>query len=745
MEHEVKGGEKDKSKKSKKSKGIRKIDVSAWDALERTTSNELADRELRLVFPVYETAMDRVGSDRQYFFGCKLCKNQGSYPFKVDDRLGRNLIKRMIRCHPDHRAAKRRKLSHLGQSSLFDSPVWANMKEQEAQRIKMHDEFSLALFCVESLHSFSEVGSFETAALRLASRVSHRPIAPVSLYTLKEKFFPSLVSYFRDRVKELSKQPVSLCVDGWMCKTAVKESYLGVTAHTLQPDGKLLHLPVGIAEIPERHTSDTFLRVLKTMLLDAGVNCENVVQIVTDNGANVVKMARLFFQRIRENGWLLSRSYWTCAAHSLQRTVLLFLKDDTIQKMVDDVRCIVCKFRFPNVLAKRHLQRVQEDAKVKPLVLLRDVDTRWNSTYIMLKRFKRIHSFVERAADELQLKIPLISQDVLDMFTSVLKPFKKATKRLSQENASSLSLTAIVITKLYTEIDCDISLEEEPVEEDKCDGDDVHDYTLPETEEFLCSVEGDEMGAEKSPLPRVSSSSSISSFLLDHVNQLKKRMANDMAVRFRHILSHRCDTTLATLYLTPSHLKEYLEYASSAVETLKTVREGARKEILRVLKRSGKSCQSQKEMIVDSLCEETQEKSTKTLSDVINAFETEHFARDDDEDYEEMTMVEMRRYEKEVKRGLQSGTPDFHSFWDEERRESFPLLTSSRASLCCCMGTSVPAERLFSTSSSMITKARNRLSPSSSSAQLYLHEAMKNVPFDEADLFEHVHMQLSEH
>ena len=128
-------------------------------------------------------------------------------------------------------------------------------------------------------------------------------------------------------------------MDGWTCKTTSKDSYLGVTAHTLRSDsGDTLRLPVGIWEIRDRHTGENLLNILTTVLAQAGINKDNVIQIATatDNGANVMKMSKLFFME-RNGGWLLSRSYGGCCAHSLQRSVLILLDDSKIKTMIQNV------------------------------------------------------------------------------------------------------------------------------------------------------------------------------------------------------------------------------------------------------------------------------------------------------------------------------------------------------------------------------------------------------------------------
>ena len=85
------------------------------------------------------------------------------------------------------------------------------------------------------------------------------------------------------------------------------------------------------------------------------------------------------------------------------------------------------------------------------------------------------------------------------------------------------------------------------------------------------------------------------------------------------------------------------------------------------------------------------------------------FSSSHDDNLQALIEAEMMRYEVDIEKSVERQNLTLDTFWDEERRTLFPSLHFARTIVCCCMGTSVPAERLFSTSSSMLTKARNRL------------------------------------
>ena len=70
------------------------------------------------------------------------------------------------------------------------------------------------------------------------------------------------------------------------------------------------------------------------------------------------------------------------------------------------------------------------------------------------------------------------------------------------------------------------------------------------------------------------------------------------------------------------------------------------------------------------------------------------FSSSHDDNLQALIEAEMMRHEVDIEKSVERQNLTLDAFWDEGRRTLFP---------------SVPPERLFSTSSSMLTKARNRL------------------------------------
>jgi hypothetical protein len=88
-------------------------------------------------------------------------------------------------------------------------------------------------------------------------------------------------------------------------------------------------------------------------------------------------------------------------------SVLILLDDSKIKTMIQIVRSTVQTFRQPGTIARMKRKWI-------PLVLLLDVNTRWNPTYCMIKRYKRMFQFVKQAAEELNMHVTLINDDFIE-------------------------------------------------------------------------------------------------------------------------------------------------------------------------------------------------------------------------------------------------------------------------------------------------------------------------------------------
>ena len=103
---------------------------------------------------------------------------------------------------------------------------------------------------------------------------------------------------------------------------------------------------------------------------------EKVVGCTTDNGANIVKAVKD-----------LGVFHIPCLAHKLNLCAVEVLsKSVAVKDARDKIAKLVSAFRSSSNV-KREFRKCQERLGIDPpKALLADVQTRWNSTYLMLKR-----------------------------------------------------------------------------------------------------------------------------------------------------------------------------------------------------------------------------------------------------------------------------------------------------------------------------------------------------------------------
>lgn len=111
---------------------------------------------------------------------------------------------------------------------------------------------------------------------------------------------------------------------------------------------------------------------------------------------------------------------------------------DNIAHAIGETRRI-CKFFRKSSVRNNCLQKHVVEHHGKPLMLLLDVKTRWNSLMVMINRFLLISDCVILALEELGAAVP--SQEnlcTLKYLLAVLEPLEKAVIELSKENSNLL-------------------------------------------------------------------------------------------------------------------------------------------------------------------------------------------------------------------------------------------------------------------------------------------------------------------
>ncbi len=258
---------------------------------------------------------------------------------------------------------------------------------------------------------------------------------------VRDVMLPQLFKEEQAKVQELMALAkfVSITTDMWTSTN--NDAFLAVTAHYWHEASlSLMSSVLDCAQFEGKHTGvrikDDLKRVMEAFHLVG-----KVLTIVTDNGANMVKACtEMLLRRL------------ACYAHNLNLIAMDAIKGiEAVNKARSVASDIVTRTKKSN-LAKEELFRCQKSLGIPtPKKLLQEVETRWNSTFLMMERMLELKEAVSLLLAHSSMKN--ISQLTSDTWESVqdavevLRPLYEATLELSGEKFATAS-KIIPLTKM---------------------------------------------------------------------------------------------------------------------------------------------------------------------------------------------------------------------------------------------------------------------------------------------------------
>jgi len=215
---------------------------------------------------------------------------------------------------------------------------------------------------------------------------------------------------------------ITLTTDIWT-DTINTKGYLGMTGHFLSLSKlQLESVTLGFLELQERHTSENIIGWLKNLLVKWGIEKNQIILVVTDNGVNIKNAVCNFFGKDK---------HLPCFAHTLNLVVQNALDDtNDIDNLINDIKRLVTFF-------KHSVAATDEFNKISKLKLKQSVPTRWNSIYYMLERFIICSDNIASTIVKFHNSPPMISGAQLFIAKEImflLKPFEAVTKELCGQN-----------------------------------------------------------------------------------------------------------------------------------------------------------------------------------------------------------------------------------------------------------------------------------------------------------------------
>ena len=293
-------------------------------------------------------------------------------------------------------------------------------------------------------------------------------------YTMpsRHKMTRLLESLFKNTLVAIKKllgdecDTYSLTSDIWTSRSS--EAYISLMVHYITTDFDLKVVTLRCAPFSDvRHTGSEIANIVKESLLDAGMSLEKIVVYVTDNAANAIKSA----QDLQVN-------HQGCVAHLLNLVIQKFtrwkIKDknqssldgvpEHLQKITDSIAIVreYAKYLDNSTIGSQWFKDSMKKSNQIPKTIPRDIITRWNSTFLMLKVALKLRAHIDAFCsyiytDEGSVSFPnctkiiQISHEQWFLLTNVckiLEPFDLATETLSGEKYPTWSLTFPILREI---------------------------------------------------------------------------------------------------------------------------------------------------------------------------------------------------------------------------------------------------------------------------------------------------------
>ena len=458
---------------------------------------------------------------------------------------------------------------------------------------------------------------------------------------------------------EIKGKPMSLTSDIWTSNAL--DGYISVTGHFIDDNWALKAKNLSTNVIYERHTGVHIAKAILDVTTDFKVDPKNIACLVTDNAANM-HTASL------EGEF----NHLGCFAHTIQLAVEDGLKLPVVSKALGACRKLVAHFN-QSVLATQALLKKQSDnegSNSRGLKLIQDVATRWNSSFLMMKRLLLLRvpiyavlydDSVTKQSDKGRLDMKDSTWKVMEEIVPILEAFFDSTEVLGKEESPTGSQVYVLLHNLVGNL---------------------------ETSEFDSGVARD----------------------------LKDKIRDGLTKRFG--ISTDGTPTEVTVQNSLSIMAMALDPRYKSLKILRPEhRDIVKEKILHEIN------QTDGNHVADLIPEIKQERPEGDEPELKRAKITECLMGDVVIDITNDTSVEqeIRDYFNEVVR-----IADPLEWW-KVSQVRFPNLASLAKRYLTIPGTSIPSERVFSVAGLSVTKLRASLDPDTVNEILFLHKHMKKT------------------
>ncbi|XP_040355304.1 zinc finger BED domain-containing protein 6-like [Ixodes scapularis] len=227
-----------------------------------------------------------------------------------------------------------------------------------------------------------------------------------------------------------------------MWTSCTTDSYVTVTCHFVQ-ETVLRSAVLSTAVFHGAHTAENVAQAITGVAEEWGIR-EAIVALVTDNDKRMILASRL-----------LNIEHLPCFAHTLNLTIQDGLKSgDELNDVLLKCKNIVRHVRSSSITTTKLQEEQERSGKVPALKLTQETETRWNSVLYMLKRILEVGEALTFTLTKLPQAPSPLSEDIMliEDVVQILDPFEEATKLLSGDQYTTVSLIVPAVCGIATEL-----------------------------------------------------------------------------------------------------------------------------------------------------------------------------------------------------------------------------------------------------------------------------------------------------
>jgi hypothetical protein len=242
----------------------------------------------------------------------------------------------------------------------------------------------------------------------------------------------------------LRSQFLAVTTDGWTSSNS--HHFVAVTCHFITDNDFALKSAILACQSHSGSSqAEDHMALISNVLNDYEIPMTNVVGIVSDTEATMGKFGRLI-ESDHNVPWL------GCIDHRLQLvTKVCWTQNATFSNTLDKARALVGAFSH-STQATDQLQAYQQEDQKNPLMLVKDIATRWWSTYSMASRLVRLRKYVDLCITNhfIHQSYGLNNTEwgILDQLLLALEPFQFFQQILEGEYYVTLSLVPAALDTL---------------------------------------------------------------------------------------------------------------------------------------------------------------------------------------------------------------------------------------------------------------------------------------------------------